>query len=53
MHKLGRNGAGEFEYGLVSGGGGFLRKKSYGRVLLDRDRSLIMLDITEEKGEQR
>ena len=40
VHQLGRNGEGKFEHGFVSGGGGFLRKKSDGCVLLDRDRSL-------------
>jgi hypothetical protein len=30
-------------------GGGFLRKKSEGCVLLDRDPSLVGRDITEEK----
>src|SRR5947208_13109449 len=40
MHKLRRNGDGKFEHSFVSGSGGFLRKKSDGCILLDRDRSL-------------
>src|SRR5438445_11509232 len=52
LHKLGRNGKSKFEHGFVSGGGGFLRKKSDGSVLLDRDRPLIRRDITEEERKQ-
>ena len=52
LHKLRRNGEGKFEHGFVSGGGGFLRKKSDRCVLLDRDRSLVGRDITEEKRKQ-
>src|SRR5437763_787182 len=49
MHKLRRNGDGKFEHSFVSGSGGFLRKKSDGCVLLDRDRSLIGRDIPEQR----
>src|SRR5947208_12583163 len=48
VHQRRRNGESKFEYGFVSGGGGFLRKKSDGGVLLDRNRSVIGGDITEE-----
>src|SRR3954470_1662044 len=41
VHKLGRNSQRKFQHGFVPGGGGFLRKESYGSLLLDRDRSLI------------
>src|SRR5438094_4841405 len=37
MHQRRRHGEGEFEHGLVSGGGGFLRTKSDRCVLLARD----------------
>jgi hypothetical protein len=52
VHKLWRNGESKLEHGFVSGGGGFLRKKSDRCVLLDRDRPLIGRDITEEKRKQ-
>src|SRR5205823_14765315 len=52
LHQLRRNGQSKFEHGFVSGAGGFLRKKSDGGVLLDRDRPVIGRDITEEKREQ-
>ena len=52
VHKLRRNGESKFEHGFVSGGGGFLRKKSDRCVLLDRDRPLIGRDITEEERKQ-
>jgi hypothetical protein len=53
VDKLRRNGESKFEHGLVSGGGGFLRKKSDGRVLLDRDRSVIGRNLAEDQREQR
>ena len=46
-------GEGKFEHGFVSGGSGFLRKKSDRCVLLDGDRSLIGRDLTEQKRKQR
>src|SRR5205823_330767 len=49
VHKLGRNGQSKFEHGLVSGGSGFLRKKSDGSILLDCDRSVIGRSLTEDK----
>ena len=52
VYKLRRNGEGKFEHSFVSGGSGFLWKKSDRRVLLDRDGSLIGRDITEKKREQ-
>jgi hypothetical protein len=52
VHQLRRNGECKFEHGFVSGGGGFLQKKSDGCVLLDRDRPLIGRDITKEKRKQ-
>src|SRR5437879_10174216 len=52
VHKLRRNGESKFEHGLVSGGGGFLRKKSDRCVLLDRNRPVIGRDVTEEKRKQ-
>src|SRR5882724_771232 len=52
MHKVGRNGESKFEHGFVSGGSGFLRKKSDRCVLLDRDRPVIGRDITEEERKQ-
>src|SRR3954471_17941301 len=53
VHKLGRNGQRKFQHGFVPGGGGFLRKKSDGSVLLNRHRSLIGRNITEQKSKQR
>ena len=52
VHQRRRNRESKFEDGLVSGGGGFLRKKSDGRVLLDRDRSLIGRNLAENQREQ-
>ena len=52
VHKRRRNGESKFEHGFVSGGSGFLRKKSHRCVLLDRDRPLVGRDITEQKREQ-
>src|SRR4030095_14437742 len=52
VHQRRRNGEGKFEHGFVSGGRGFLRKKSDRCVLLDRDRPLIGRNITEKKREQ-
>src|SRR5207247_6475592 len=52
VHQLRRNGEGNFEHGFVSGGGGFLRKKSDRCVLLNRDRPDIGRDITEEERKQ-
>jgi len=52
VHQRRRNGESKFEHGFVSGGGGFLRKKSDRCVLLDRDRPLIGRDITEEERKQ-
>src|SRR6266568_4537948 len=49
LHQRRRNGKSKFEHGFISGGCGFLRKKSNGSVLLDRDRSLIRRNITEEE----
>src|SRR3954452_6952091 len=45
--KLRGNGESKFEHGLVTRSGGFLRKKSNGGVLLDRDRSLIGRSVAE------
>jgi len=53
VHEIGRNGESKFEHGLVSGGRGFLRKKSDRCVLLDRDRSFVGRDITEQERKQR
>src|SRR5947207_1675725 len=52
VHQLRRNGESKFEYRFVSGSGGFLRKKSDGCVLLDRDCPLIGRDITEQERKQ-
>jgi hypothetical protein len=52
VHKLGPNGESKFEYRFVSGSVRFLRKKSNGCVLLDRDRPLIGRDVTEQKRKQ-
>ena len=52
VHQRRRNGESKFEHGFVSGGGGFLRKKSDRCVFLDCDRSLIGRDITEQKRKQ-
>src|SRR5438552_11635593 len=49
VHKLRGNSESKFEHGFVSGGGGFLRKKSDRCILLDRDRSLIGRNLTEEE----
>ncbi len=52
VHKLRGNSESKFEHGFVSGGSGFLRKKSDRCILLDRDRSLIGRSLTEEERKQ-
>ena len=49
VHKLWRNGESKFEHGFVSSGRRFLRKKPDGRVLLDRDGSVIRRCLAENQ----
>src|SRR5437764_13541749 len=52
VHQLGRNRESKLKHGFIAGSGGFLRKKSDGGVLLDRDRSLIGRNLAENHREQ-
>src|SRR5437762_12424036 len=52
VDKFWRHGESQFEHGLIAGSGGFLRKKSDGRVLLDRDCSVIGRNLATDQREQ-
>src|SRR5262249_15575148 len=52
LHKLGRNGESKFQHGFVSGGSGFLGKKSDRCLLLDRNRTAIRRNVPKEKRKQ-
>ena len=49
---LRRDGAGEFEHGLVAARGGFLRQVADGGVLVDDDGAVIGLGRAEDDGEE-